>query len=69
MAVGGGTAGCVVAGRLSENPNVRVLLLEVGGNPPPQTEIPAFVVAQRTASNIVFSYETVPQVHASNIVS
>lgn len=30
IVVGGGAGGCTVAGRLAENPNVSVLLIEAG---------------------------------------
>ncbi|KAB0791720.1 hypothetical protein PPYR_03520 [Photinus pyralis] len=45
IVVGGGTAGSVVASRLSENRNWKVLLLEAGGYPSAESEIPMMCVA------------------------
>ena len=59
--VGGGSAGCVLASRLSEHPDSRVLLLEAG---PPDTadeiHIPAAVnLLFKTAYD--WNYQTIPQ--------
>ncbi|KAI9331295.1 hypothetical protein DFJ73DRAFT_765096 [Zopfochytrium polystomum] len=64
--VGGGTAGCVVASRLSEDPSVSVLLIEAGPEGlVPTVAVPATVV-HLFGSKFDWSYTTERQVHTKN---
>ena len=58
--VGGGSAGAVVANRLSENPDWSVLLLEAGGDETALSEVPA-MAAYLQLGRLDWKYKTEPQ--------
>lgn len=60
FSVGAGSAGSVVASRLSEVPCVSVLLLEAGHEPPLLTEVPA-LGRNFWFTDIDWQYRTAPQ--------
>ena len=64
--VGGGSAGCVMANRLSEDSAVRVLLLEAGGKDNhPLIHMPVGF-AKMTTGPHTWGFKTAPQSHANN---
>jgi len=66
IVVGGGSAGCVIASRLSENPAVRVCLIEAGHKDTnPLIHLPVGF-AKMTTGPLTWGLETVPQKYANN---
>ncbi len=65
--VGAGSAGCVLANRLSEDPNVRVLLLEAGGRDwHPFIHMPAGLAKLVGKKGVNWDYYTEPQARLDN---
>lgn len=62
--VGGGLAGLVVAARLSENPNISVLVVEAGADhtADPRIRTPASWPSLLGSDDFDWSYVSVPQV-------
>ena len=64
--VGAGTAGCVLANRLTEDPRFRVLLLEAGGSDVrPEIETPS-AWPQLSMTDVDWGYLTVEQPHLNH---
>ncbi|XP_017476670.1 PREDICTED: glucose dehydrogenase [FAD, quinone]-like [Rhagoletis zephyria] len=63
VVVGAGSAGSVVASRLSENRNWKVLVLEAGGDPPQESDIPS-LYSYAMLTNNTWNYYTEPQTSA-----
>lgn len=67
--VGAGSAGCVLAHRLSEDRNVRVLVLEAGGHAPRwdwRIHMPAALSYPMNSTTYNWDYFTEPQPHLGN---
>lgn len=62
--VGGGTAGCVLANRLSEIPGKNVLLIEAGSTFSPMAMVPLFA-SQQQKSSVDWQLETIRQKYSS----
>ena len=59
---GGGTAGCLLANRLSKDPNVRVLMVEGGGSGKhPYVEVPLLLPKLLGNPRFDWMYKTVPE--------
>ena len=68
IVIGAGSAGCVVAARLSENPDMQVLLLEAGGPDTHEAVEDPVMWPTLLGGELDWGYRTIPQRHAANRV-
>jgi len=68
IVVGGGTAGCVLAARLSRDPGIRVLLLEAGAAQPSPAMSDPLTWPRLAGTAVDWDYQTVPQRGTDNAV-
>lgn len=67
IVVGGGSAGCVLASRLSENPETKVILIEAGSrDSSPYIHLPV-TYYKTTGPKFTWGYRTAPLKHQNNI--
>lgn len=67
IVIGGGTAGCALAARLSEDSSRTVCLLEAGGSGrSAYVDVPAAIVMAQRSPELNWGFETQPQPHLNN---